>query len=222
MKRKFYIVILFAAATVFGVRASPLQFDSRSINVKPDTLSAKVVNFSFRYVNTSDRVVKISDVTASCGCTDITVTKRNLAPREEGHIRGVIDLVKRTQDTSVSIAVEIEGEKAPDVLSVRAELGKDVLWVSPPTLLVWRRGEEPQPKRFNVWVSKAGGIRLTKMDVVGDNFRAEVIEDRLNEGNYTIIVTPKSTGSKSGAVLTPGDAALKPYMARLRFHAYVL
>ncbi len=66
------------------VERPALTFQQYSVNLRTVELKS-VILARFRFTNTSDKTVKITDLTASCGCLNPRMSKKTYEPGEQGY-----------------------------------------------------------------------------------------------------------------------------------------
>lgn len=85
----------------------------------------KKLPHTFRYKNTGDQELIISDVRTSCGCTAAVIEGKNLKPGESGKLQIELDTSNRTGRMSRNITVMSNDKTAPvKVLTIYADVTK--------------------------------------------------------------------------------------------------
>ena len=193
---QFYIVAL-VLALEFPARAA-LVWENPEVDLHPG-LSDKTAVAHFKYKNTGDKPVKITNVQPSCGCTIAEPPKDAIAPGASGEIVATFNIGNRSGEQTKTINVRTDDTANPAmVLKLKASIPK--LLDYSPAFLYWRRGEEHKPKTINV---KVGDFPVTKLDVTSTDPAVKVESAAVpNEKAFRITVTPE-TGNR------PVNAALK-------------
>ena len=82
-----------------------------------------VVEHTFKFKNSGEATLKISDIKTSCGCTAALVSNEKLAPGEEGTLLVELDTKNRNGKMSRTITVKSNEPKEPSkVLTVYADI----------------------------------------------------------------------------------------------------
>jgi Protein of unknown function (DUF1573) len=181
----------------FPARAS-LVWENPEVDLHP-TLSDKTAVAHFKYKNTGDQPVKITQVQPSCGCTTAAPPKDAVAPGESGEIVATFNIGDRSGEQTKTIHVRTDDAKSEGtVLKLKATIPQ--LLEFAPAFLYWRRGEERAPKTIEV---KVGDFPVTKLEVTSTDPAIKVQSAAVpNEKAFRITVTPE-TGNR------PVNAALK-------------
>lgn len=149
---------------------SPLLFEKtlHDFGKIPDTTP---VTYDFKFKNTSDQVVKIVKVTASCGCTT-TKSKEVIQPGEESSITATFNPQGRSGREAKSITVELDHPTVRNIhLTAVAYVQKRVL-IEPPALFM---GEVPHGKGAKQEIS-----------ISGRNADFKVTSARMENPHYTL------------------------------------
>ena len=106
----------------------------------------KSVEARFAFVNEGQTTVTIEAVKSSCGCTTAALDKMVYAPGEKGEVRARFDLGQRSGLQTKTIAVKIQNDPTPTILTLAVAIAEPVKLV--PALVVWEKGEANKAKSF--------------------------------------------------------------------------
>ncbi len=77
-----------------------------------------VVDYTFKFANKGAGLLKISDITTSCGCTAALVSSDHLKPGEEGTLKVELDTKHRSGKMSRTVTVKSNDPKEPSKILV--------------------------------------------------------------------------------------------------------
>ena len=84
-----------------------------------------VVDYTFKFTNKGDEILKISDIKTSCGCTAALVSSDNLKPGEEGTLKVELNTKHRSGKMSRTVTIKSNDPKEPSkVLTIYALVEK--------------------------------------------------------------------------------------------------
>ena len=86
------------------IKQPAIKFDRTEINTGKIS-QGEVVDLEFRYTNTGEAPLLISDVQGSCGCTITEFSKKPVAPGESGLITARFDSANKWGEQVVAITV---------------------------------------------------------------------------------------------------------------------
>jgi len=195
--RLLFSVIGLVLALGFSARAA-LVWENPEVDLHP-TLSDKTAVAHFKYKNTGDKPIKITQVQPSCGCTTAAPPKDPVAPGGSGEIVATFNIGDRTGEQTKTIQVRTDEPNAQGTaLTLKATIPRLLEYT--PAFLYWRLGEEHAPKTIEV---KIGDFPVTKLDVTSSDPAIKIESAAVpNEKAFRITVTP-------GAGDHPINAALK-------------
>ena len=156
--------------------------------------------FTFKYENKGDKLIHISNVRPSCGCTTATLKSNDVKPGEKGEIVATLKTGDHSGQLQKTVTVETDDAKAPStVLTIKANVSM-VLELQP-NMVFWQAKEDPKPKTITAKVGK--GVNIKKLDVTSSapEFTTKV-EAGAAAGEFKIVVTPKDTEHQANATLT--------------------
>ena len=174
-----------------------LKWDQLQAELAPG-LSDKSVEARFGFVNDGQTAVTIESLKASCGCTTAALEKNTYAPGEKGEVRAKFDIGQRVGVQAKTVAVKIEGEQTPTVLTLVVTI-PEVVKIEP-GLVIWEKGEKTEAKEIAVRALPGQTIRALKVTSTDPRIRAKV--EMVREGqDYLISIMPENTEVPSFAVL---------------------
>lgn len=77
-----------------------------------------VVDYTFKFSNAGDGLLKINDITTSCGCTAALVSSDKLKPGEEGTIKVELDTKHKSGKMSRTVTIKSNDPKEPSKILV--------------------------------------------------------------------------------------------------------
>lgn len=216
--RVLLFVIGLIIALGFSARAA-LVWENPEVHLHP-TLSDKTAVAHFKYKNTGDKPIKITQVQPSCGCTTAAPPKDPIIPGGSGEIVATFTIGDRVGEQTKTIQVRTdEPNTEATVLKLKATIPR--LLEYKPVLLYWRQDEERAPKTIEV---KIGDSPITKLDVTSTDPSVKIETVPVpNEKAFRITVTPDAGNRPINAALKiqpdfPKDAP-KTFSANVRVDA---
>ena len=193
---KVILSFFFALATpVFA----QLKWESREQTFTPSPLDKQVVA-RYRFTNVGTSPVTIDDVRTSCGCTTAALKKWEYAPGESGEIEANFQLGGHTGHQEKWIFVTTSSApKEPTLLRLIANIPVPV--TIEPEFVVWRVGDQLEPKRIRI--SVADGFPAKIVSVQADNPAVKLELHEVRPGKeIEVTITPPSSDQSQSAVLS--------------------
>lgn len=177
------------AGTVTSSAGKSLTWESKEISTTAQP-GAKNETIIFKFTNTSDKDVTITNVQASCGCTTPSLSKYTYAPGESGEITAVFNIGNRQGLQVKQVTVSTDDGNAPEILTLKVDIPLLVKFSA--RALIWRKGEEPTPKTIVANVSHDEAIHL--LDVANRDDTFKVTLNEVEPGKiYEIVAVPSAT-----------------------------
>ena len=193
MKRAAIFLLLGASAF------AEMTWEEKEIKIEAlPTQAAAEVKFSFR--NSGSRLLTITSIKTSCGCTMAALEKSKYAPGESGTILVNFEFGNRKGPQEKTIVVQSDDRTAAETTLVLAVNIPSVLEVTP-NFLSWRLGEESAPKTASIKIDPASGIRSLAV-ASSDEAVSAVIEPVKPGLEYILRVTPAHTKVRNTVTLT--------------------
>ena len=177
----------------------------------------KTVEAIFAFVNEGQATVTIESLKSSCGCTTAALDKKIYAPGEKGEVRARFDIGQRRGLQVKTIAVKIQDEPQPTILTLAVALAEPMKLK--PALVVWEKGEATTAKTMTLDALPGQPIRAVKVTSTDARMHATVQTSKGGE-SCTISIAPESTETAGFATLTI-DAELAGSTQTLRAYAQV-
>ena len=207
-------VFAVSALLLLGASASAqLEWKHKEVTAPMGAAQQELV-VSFPFHNAGPQPVVIRSVQSFCGCTTVRLAKTQYAPGEKGEI--VATYVPGPRMGTQRNVITVETDQAASektVLTVSAEIPVVAKLERP--LLLWKEGEPRETKTLGIVTAEAAlveGIAVKSADAA---LEARVV--RVDEKNFQLHVTPKSSGVSSAVVL---EASLAGNQKK-RLSAYV-
>lgn len=176
-----------------------LEFETPAIKVDAD-LNDKTLTRDFKFTNSGDKAVKITNADAGCSCLGVEVAggKFSYAPGESGILRATFEVgnFQGTVDKRINVWLEGDPEDEPSV-SVTMSVHIPVIIKVEPKSLKWKVGDPAEPKTIHVTMDYKKPIHVTSVGTSNETFSAELIT--VEEGkHYQIKVTPQKGTTSAG------------------------
>lgn len=188
MKNRVLLLLIGLVLTLgFSARAA-LVWENPEVDLHP-TLSDKTAVAHFKYKNTGDKPIKITDAHSSCGCTVASPPKDPIAPGKSGEIVATFTIGDRSgvQTKTVEVRTD-EPNTEPTVLKLKATIPR--LLEYKPAVLFWREDEKRTAKTIDVTIGEAP---ITKLAVTSTDPSLKIETVAVpNEKAFRITVTPDS------------------------------
>ncbi len=186
-----------------------LDWESKSIRLKADPGQSSVtVEFACR--NTGKDTVAIGKVKTSCGCTSATITKKTIAPEEQGTIRGNFVFGNREglQRKRFEVVTN-DGKRHTLYLSVDIPRTYQVF----PRRLSWNSPDDRAAKSCRMVNVSTTPIKIASAKSSSPAFNAELKE--LRSGfEYEVLVTPTGTNNPIKAIITASTEPINGHKPR--------
>lgn len=193
-------IIAVSLSIFLGVTArAELKWDQTTLELNP-SVGAKQAVGQFKYKNVGDRVVRITSVKTSCGCTTTALKKNDVAPGESGEITATFTIGNRTGLQQKTVNVETDDpQNKTMVLLLKANITQAL--ALNPTFVYWQTGEEPKPKTIVARAGKDMPIKNLEIISSSQDFITKV-ERGSAPGEFKINVEPRQTAKPVFATLT--------------------
>jgi hypothetical protein len=151
----------------------------------------------FGFVNRGSPV-RIRNVSTSCGCTEATVSDRDLGVGERGRVEAAFRVESRRGRQRKTIRVETDDPKRPVYELVLDVEVPQVVWLAP--RMVWWSGDEAGARSVEVRAMTAVAIRGVGARAAKPDWRVTVVP--LVEGRrYAVNVEPPAGGKPGSTVV---------------------
>lgn len=132
MRIQIPFVLFLFVLTHCGLSQAVLTFEEEAFNFE-EIEEVDIAEHTFRFVNTGDRPIKITNVKASCGCTTPGWTKEEIMPGDSGYVQVRYNPKNRpgkfrkslhlsTTEPTQNKVLYISGFVKPQLLSIEEEL----------------------------------------------------------------------------------------------------
>jgi hypothetical protein len=182
-----------ALLAVIGVSRSfaGLAWEQTQLQLEAEPLREKI-EAVFRFTNTGDKTVTISDTHASCGCTVPVLEKREYAPGEHGEIRVVYTYGEVTGPQQKTLTVlTAEPDAQTHVLTLDVNI--PALWEVQPKFVKWERGEEPAAKSVRIHALRPDIAVPVAVSARDDRFAVDLRPVADAPGFFDVTIKPGQT-----------------------------
>lgn len=170
-----------------SIAQAQLSWAERTITLKPEAGVEEIVAV-FRFTNTGENAVTITEVKTDCGCTTATLAKTIYAPGEAGEIRTVFNVGNR-----IGREVKAVHVTTSDVPNQPVELKLEVtippLLTLSPRMVWWARNGEEIPQTISLSLAAGSGARITGVVAEGEGIDHSLQQFTATE--YRLHLTPK-------------------------------
>lgn len=217
MKKFFTLAFVGLALAAAGSAHATLTWESTSADLHP-SLTDKTAVAHFKYKNTGDQAVTITDVHPSCGCTTAALAKSVVEPNESGEITATFNIGDRSGVQNKTITVRTnDTAEVTTILKLTATI--PTLLDLQPVFIHWEANEELKPKTITAKIG--GDFAVTKLNITSTDksIATEVVPDK-EKKEFQIVITPQEAGRPINASLKiepdfPKDAP-KTFYANVR------
>lgn len=191
MKVYSYIkpLVAIAIASVAVTAHAMLKFEQEVISVESGLFDDRAVGV-FRFENVGTTAVEILHISASCGCTVPTLTKRLYEPGESGEIEAIFTFGGRQGQQNNTIHIQTNDAQNPQH-RLRLETRIPDWAQRTPPLVRWQLNAEPQPQRVELKEIHPNA-RFVGIHGHMNNFELVQVESE-GAGSVVFEITPKST-----------------------------
>lgn len=170
-----------------SIAQAQLSWAERTITLKPEAGVEEIVAV-FRFTNTGENAVTITEVKTDCGCTTATLAKTIYAPGESGEIRTVFNVGNR-----IGREVKAVHVTTSDVPNQPVELKLEVtippLLTLSPRMVWWARNGEDIPQTISLSLAAGSDARITGVVAEGEGIDHSL--QQLTATEYRLHLTPK-------------------------------
>ncbi|MGC3988677.1 MAG: DUF1573 domain-containing protein [Chthoniobacteraceae bacterium] len=176
-----------------------LKWDAQQVEVKAEA-GQEIVKVEFKFQNVGKTIIKLGEVSTSCGCTVAEPSKEVFLPGEKGTITANYTTGDHTGWQQKEINVETDDSTARNVILTLK------VWVPPllemkPVAVGWKADEKPETKRLHAKIVCDQPMTITEVKC-SDERVVVSLEKTGKPGEYDILVTPKATTDLIRAVIT--------------------
>jgi len=175
-----------------------LAWESKSIKLKAEPgQSSAMVEFVYR--NDSAETVEIVKVKTSCGCTTASAGKKNVAPGEEGSIKGKFDFGPREGVHTKRFYIYTSEGKC-DTLCLTVDI--PTLYKFPGKLFVWTISDgKAKPRIFRLLNQSSKSIKIKSVENSNPVF-GTVLKEVRPGFEYELTIAPTKLSHSARSVIT--------------------
>lgn len=200
MTRALMLLSTIALMPSLGAAVGGLKF-THTTGVVRVTPGSNRAEFVFPYINEGQQTVTITELHASCGCTTPTVSRKVVAPGEDGTLWASLSLGsdEGTIVKSISVTTD-EPDSQPYRLTIRAEVPE--LVKAAPKQLFWAADEEPESRTITLTYASDAKVRLVSAVDPKALYSLSWTENTDRPGQISVAPRSKGPRTSSRAVLT--------------------
>lgn len=191
IKKQICLSILVGIFSILNTYAH-LSFNTQIIE---DEISedSNTYPFEFKFKNTGNNTINITNISTTCGCTIAKCDKNTYKPNENGTISGVFSLGDKDGIQEKTITVDTNDiENKHYILTLKIAIKRTI--IISPRILIWRIGSSDNSKTIKI--QSVNPIKISSIICDSDNF---VILKKENKKDPSIYITPKSTNIKTNS-----------------------
>lgn len=193
------VAALIAAALPFSLFADALVWAKEKQHFDT-SFGQDSVEAVYKFTNTSDRPVTITEATASCGCTVPSLDKKVYQPGESGELKAIFTLGSRQGEQRKTITVNTETGGEQNQYNLMLEVDIPVPVTLTPRVRFWSVGEQAEAQEVAISFNEKLPMEIQglkrKDDQEPESFDYEI--ETVKEGlEYRLKITPKHPNAKS-------------------------
>ena len=202
------LFISFASLFASALLAADAIVWNQPIQSEAAAIGQEQVVAVFSFTNQGDKMVRLTEVHPSCGCTVPTLEKDTYNPGESGKITATFTIGNRVghQVKTIQVYTDEPGRKEPYTLTLKVDIPEAIKLSS--RTLIWRTGDEATTKECQIELHPDLPLHIdSATPLAGGNeadFEIELIEVAPNS-IYQVHVTPKSAGKSARVTLQLGS-----------------
>lgn len=178
--------------------AEALHFEQRLIEVKPTT-EATTAEATFRFTNSSDRVVTITGTQTSCGCVVAEAGRTVYQPGERGEIGAQFTVGDAGGRQEKTIVVATDHPDEPTVnLTLVIEL--PILPTPVPAFVTWPKGSALEPRQVFIAIPEGSTLRFTEAKSSQKSITTALSEAPGGKA-WLLTLTPTDTSAPANAMI---------------------
>ena len=89
--------------------------------------AGEVVSFTFTFKNTGTKTLSITNVDSGCGCTEVNIPEKNIAPGKDGQIEVIYNSAGEVGRILKTISLFSNAEQPNKQLFIKANVTNDVI-----------------------------------------------------------------------------------------------
>jgi hypothetical protein len=187
------LLMLVAAAA----SRAELVFETKKISAEMSPGEAELV-VRFPFANHGSKGITVTGLEPTCECTHAKVSKERFGPGESGEVTARFKPGGRHGLQVQGITVKTDLPEQPEELLILSVDIPEVMTLSR-KLLLWREGELPATKAFEVTTMTGLAVSEVRAHAGGDHFRAVV--ERAGDSRFQVKVTPTSSAKNLSEAL---------------------
>ena len=180
----------------------------------PTKWSDAKVEAVYKFTNTGNETVRVTDMQSSCGCTVPVLDKKEYKPGESGELKAVFTPGDKVGPQVKTITLKTDLKEQPAIeLTFKTDV--PALPGLEPQLIYWNRGDKLEPKSIAVTLSP--DVPLDKIEITPKDSDFTATLKTIEEGKkYEIVVAPPKGVDKVTRLEIPVIIHLKDGTMRTR------
>ncbi len=160
--KKSILTSLFSLVCVFAFAQGVMTFEKTTHEFGDVKETGGPISFDFKFKNTGDQPIIISNVQASCGCTTPDWTKTPVAPGQSGMIKAQYNPLGRPGQFNKSLTITSNAIEASTVVYIKGNVVPDVATAPAPTTTTAPAPAKPATPATPAAASKSKSIGAKK------------------------------------------------------------
>jgi uncharacterized protein YdeI (BOF family) len=214
--KRIALSLIFAALVVPAMAGATIKFEKTTHEFGDVEKGAKV-SYTFKFTNSGDTELDISDVKPSCGCTTAEMSKTKFAPGESGEIPVTFDTSRFNGPMTKTVNVSSNDEANPKVtLKLVGNISQEIN-VNPGyvTLVNISRTEKIE-REVKISTARLEKLEVTDVTCTLDFVKVEVVrQDDKNvilKASFNAADVPLDRASNSGFINFKTNGKTQPDM----------
>ena len=204
MTTKAIVRVFVQALLLFAALTSPVQA-KLNFEITTQTLTTKwtdeTVTALYKFTNTGNETVTITDLASSCRCTVPVLDKKVYAPGESGELKAVFTPGDKVGPQLKIITLKTNLKEQPTIeLTFKTDV--PALPGLEPEALTWARGDKPAPKIISVITRPGMPIAKIEINPKASDFTA-TLKTVVEGKSYEITVVPPKDMTKAASLEIP-------------------
>lgn len=176
---------------VLGSHCYGLEWNRQMIALEACSADEEL-SANFEFTNTSNKEVRILEVTTGCDCAQPDLDRRAYAPGEKGQlsIRFMIGSRSGVQTRNIIVQTNEAGKERQELM---LKVTIEQLLSIKPRLVFWGLNTSSEAKRIRVTLSRPGASGALRLTTVSSDFTGSLKVIDESQGLYEVSLNPSST-----------------------------
>ncbi len=189
--RRWFLLPILVAVSPWA--RAQLTFENSTLDV-PARWSDTEIQAGFRFKNTGNQSVKITEIATSCGCTVATLEKREYAPGESGEVKVVMTITGAEGPLHKEVTLSTNSTTQP-AIGLNLQTTVPVVMQVDPKVVYWSKKDSLTPKVISIGILP--GITFEKFEAVSSDPKSFTVEvkETVKGRHFDVTITPVKANS---------------------------